>query len=144
MKNHAVFDRPFIRFLFVGAINTLCGSAVMFALYNLAGCSYWASSAANYLFGGVLSFFLHKYVTFRVTRWSVKMVAGFIVTVALAYLWAYGLAKPVVAALMSAYTAKTRGNVSLLAGMCLFTGLNYAGQRFVVFKVPKKEKENDC
>lgn len=41
-------DRTAIKFVLVGVINTLFGTAIMFGLYNLAGCSYWVSSAANY------------------------------------------------------------------------------------------------
>ena len=53
------------RFLLVGVINTLVGCGAMFLLYNLAHWSYWLSSAANYLLGGIVSFFLNKYFTFR-------------------------------------------------------------------------------
>lgn len=47
----AVIDGKTIKFLIVGVVNTLFGAAIMFGLYNLAGCSYWLSSAANYFFG---------------------------------------------------------------------------------------------
>jgi hypothetical protein len=36
---------------------------------------------------------------------------------------------------------KIRENVALLTGMCLFTGINYLGQRFVVFGEGKNEKK---
>jgi hypothetical protein len=36
---------------------------------------------------------------------------------------------------------KIRENAALLTGMCLFTGINYLGQRLVVFKKnPAKEE----
>ena len=60
-----IFDRTILKFLIVGVVNTLFGTAVMFSLYNLAGCSYWISSAANYILGSILSFFLNKYFTFQ-------------------------------------------------------------------------------
>ena len=43
------FDPSMLRFLLVGVVNTLVGAGIMFLLYNLAGCSYWLSSAANYI-----------------------------------------------------------------------------------------------
>ena len=49
------FDPSMLRFLLVGVVNTLVGAGIMFLLYNLAGCSYWLSSAANYIVGGVVS-----------------------------------------------------------------------------------------
>ena len=33
-------DGTLLRFLLVGVVNTLFGAAIMFGLYNLAGCSY--------------------------------------------------------------------------------------------------------
>jgi putative flippase GtrA len=33
---------------------------------------------------------------------------------------------------------RIRENVALFIGMCLFTGINYLGQRFIVFKQKKK------
>ena len=66
-----IFDPTLFRFLLVGVVNTLVGYGVMFGLYNLAGLhlwgdpGYWISSAANYLVGSVVSFFLNKHFTFR-------------------------------------------------------------------------------
>ena len=60
-----LFNSEAVRFIFVGAANTIFGSAIMFILYNAFNCSYWFSSASNYIFGSILSFFLNKYFTFR-------------------------------------------------------------------------------
>jgi putative flippase GtrA len=129
-----IIDRTFLRFILVGLINTLTGSLIMFLLYNLAGLGYWPSSAANYLVTSVLSFFLNKYFTFRVRHYSVSMVVTFIFTIICSYLLAYSIAKPVVHSLLNGYSLKTRDNVSLFTGMCVFTVLNYVGQRFIAFK----------
>ena len=66
------FDPSMLRFLLVGVVNTLVGAGIMFLLYNLAGCSYWLSSAANYIVGGIVSFCLNKYFTFqsKTREWS--------------------------------------------------------------------------
>jgi putative flippase GtrA len=129
-----------IKFILVGCVNTLVGSAIMFSLYNLAGLSYWISSACNYIFTSVLSFFLNKYFTFSVQKWSVFMVAAFITNIAFAYFVAYGISKPVLNYLLRNSPQRIRENAALLAGMCLFTGINYIGQRFVVF-LKKGEKQ---
>jgi putative flippase GtrA len=143
-----VFDRVLLRFVIVGVINTIAGSIIMFGLYNIAGASYWLSSAANYFFGTILSFFLNKYFTFKVKSWSVTIVAGFILNIAVCYGIAYGAAKPVtaflidflcgksetIAALLDPLGEKFRDNAAMFAGMCLFTALNYCGQRFIVFR----------
>ncbi|MFU0831509.1 MAG: GtrA domain-containing protein [Oscillospiraceae bacterium] len=131
-----IFDKRFIKFIFVGVINTLVGTAIMFALYNLAGCNYWFSTAANYIVGSILSYFLNKYFTFQNKNRSWKIVAKFILNIAVCYLVAYGLAKPAVLWILSGQSQKVQDNVAMLVGMGFFTLLNYAGQRFFAFKVP--------
>lgn len=41
-------DKTFLRFVLVGVINTVFGTAIMFVFYNVFGLSYWLSSASNY------------------------------------------------------------------------------------------------
>ncbi len=129
-----LIDATLLRFLIVGVINTLVGCGTMFLLYNLAHCSYWISSAANYIVGGVVSFFLNKYFTFRKTAWSWSEVIRFGVNVAVCWLLAYGLAKPLVLWALNGQTVWLQENVAMLVGMCLYTMLNYLGQRFFAFK----------
>jgi len=139
MKNTVFFDLKFLKFILVGIINTIVGSAIMFLLYNLAHFSYWLSSACNYCFGSVLSFFLNKYFTFNVRHWSAFMVIAFVMTIVFSYLIAYGISKPAMNYLLRDSPQKIRENAALFVGMCLFTGLNYLGQRLVVFKRSKYE-----
>lgn len=129
-----LFDEKFWKFILVGVINTIVGTAVMFGCYNLLNCSYWFSSAANYVIGSILSYFLNKYYTFKVKKRSWKTVARFIINIAVCYFVAYGVAKPLAIYLLSSATIKVQENVAMLVGMCLFVGLNYLGQRFFAFK----------
>lgn len=133
------FDKTMIKFVIVGVINTLVGSGAMFLLYNFAGCSYWFSSAANYVIGGIVSFFLNKYFTFQNKERSFSQVVKFIICVAVCYFIAYGLAKPVAEILLEAQSTAIKENVAMVAGMGIYTVLNYIGQRFFAFE--KKEKE---
>lgn len=122
------------RFLLVGVVNTLVGCGAMFLLYNLAHWSYWFSSAANYVLGGVVSFFLNKYFTFRKKSWSWGQVVRFVANVAVCWLLAYGLAQPLVRHLLVEWPVKVQENGAMLVGMCLYTALNYLGQRFFAFR----------
>jgi putative flippase GtrA len=140
MKFAMIFDKKFFKFILVGTINTIVGSAIMFSLYNLAHLSYWLSSACNYFFGSILSFFLNKYFTFTIKEWSLFMVVAFILNTVISYLIAYGLAKPLINYFLQSKPQNIRENIALFTGMCLFTGLNYLGQRFVVFARSKNEK----
>ena len=135
----SLIDGKLLRFLIVGVINTLVGSAIMFGLYNLAHCSYWFSTAANYVLTSILSFFLNKYFTFRNKEQSWAQVGRFVVNIAVCYLAAYGVAKPLCRALLAGASVTVRDNVSMLVGMVLFTGLNYLGQRLFAFREDKAE-----
>lgn len=133
MKNK-LLDASVIKFLLVGVINTLVGTGIMFLLYNLAGCPYWPSVCANYICGGIVSYFLNKYFTFQNKERSLAQVGRFIVTVAACMLIAYGLAKPAVRWVLAGAGEKVQENVAMLVGMSLYTVLNYFGQRFFAFK----------
>ena len=129
-----LIDPTMFRFLLVGIINTLVGCGTMFLLYNLAGCSYWFSSAANYVVGSVVSFFLNKYYTFRNHEKSWRQAVRFGCNVAVCYLIAYGVAKPVALYLLAGQTINIQENAAMVVGMGLYTVLNYFGQRFFAFR----------
>jgi len=134
MKAFAIFDRKLLKFILVGVINTVVGSTIIFILFNLVGFGYWLSSACGYIFTTILSFFLNKYFTFGVRHWSAFIIVAFIATIAFSYLVAYGIARPVVNFLLHDSSQWVRENVALLTGIFLFTGINYLGQRLIVFR----------
>ena len=137
-KLRKLFDPTFFRFLAVGVVNTLVGYGVMFGLYNLAGlhawgeAGYWISSAANYLVGSVVSFFLNKHFTFRNQEKGAGVVLRFVVNISVCWLLAYGLAQPAMGWLLGGLnlSQQLQGNLTMLAGSGLFVILNYFGQRF--------------
>lgn len=142
-KLRTLFRSSLVRFGIVGVINTLVGSAIMFGLYNLAGATYWVSSAANYILTSILSFFLNKHFTFRDKTHSWRQVLRFAANIAVCYLLAYGMAEPLVGWVLSAASEAVQTNLSMLVGMVLFTVLNYCGQRFFTFNRKGKAAE-DC
>lgn len=129
-----LIDITALKFLLVGVVNTLVGAGIMFVLYNFAGLSYWFSSAANYVVGGVVSFFLNKYFTFKNKGWSWHQVWRFILNLMICYILAYSIAQPLVGVILSGAGQKLRDNIAMLAGMGLYTVFNYFGQRFFAFK----------
>ena len=133
-----VIDKTTIKFLLVGIINTVVGTGTMFLAYNLLGLSYWISSAANYIAGRVVSYILNKNFTFQNKERSMKIVVKFVVNIAICYLIAYGVAKPLVRAILNSQPVKIQDNGAMLVGMCLFVGLNYLGQRYFTFKTEEK------
>lgn len=141
-KLKKLFDPTFFRFLIVGAINTLVGTAVMFALYNVAGLhtwgdlGYWLSTIGNYTVGSVVSFFLNKHFTFRNQEKGFAVVLRFVINIIVCMTLAYGIAQRLVEWVLASTTLnqQMQGNVSMLVGMGLFVFLNYFGQRFFAFK----------
>ena len=139
-RNYAVkifniqFDVITIKFIIVGIINTLFGTTIMFACYNLLHISYWWSSAANYFFGSILSFFLNKYFTFSSTQKSIDEMLRFIVNICGCYFIAYGVAKPLSLKILTSASKTIQENIAMMIGMVLFVLLNYIGQRYFVFR----------
>lgn len=132
-------DFTTIKFIIVGIINTVVGTSVMFILYNIFSVGYWMSSAANYIIGSIVSYFLNKYFTFQNREKSFKQIILFVINISLCYLIAYGVAKPMVAFILNQYNEKIQGNISMLVGMGLFVILNYFRQRLVVFRQSEKK-----
>ena len=135
-----LLDKTFFKFILVGIANTLAGSAIMFVFYNIFHFGYWISSASNYIFGSILSYFLNKYYTFKSRDSSIAGVLKFIVNISVCYAVSYGLAKPLVALALSGAPKTVADNLALLVGMGLFVILNYIGQRFFVFRKKNPER----
>lgn len=132
------FDKTFWKFILVGVANTLFGTGIMFVFYNVLGLGYWISSASNYIFGSILSYFLNKYFTFKNKQNTKETIIRFVINILSCYLLAYGLAKPAIRWILSGASVSVQDNLAMIAGMCIFVGLNYIGQRFFVFREFKK------
>ena len=129
-----LFDRTFWKFIRVGMANTIFGTGIMFLFYNVFHFSYWISSASNYIFGSILSYFLNRMFTFKNRDSAKRTLPRFVINISLCYLLAYGLAKPLAARLLANLSVTLQENIAMLVGMCLFVGFNYLGQRFFVFR----------
>ena len=129
-----LFDSTVVRFVLVGAVNTLFGAGIMFIFYNCLHLSYWLSSASNYFFGSILSYFLNKYFTFRRTERSAKYIVRFVINISVCYFAAYSVAKPLITQLLASASVTAQENIAMLAGMVIFTVLNYFGQKLFAFK----------
>ena len=128
-----IIDEKLIRFIIVGVANTIVGTGLMFILYNLAGCSYWVSSAANYIVGSILSYVLNSKFTFKYRGDNMQSVGRFVINIAACWLIAYGVAKPACAYALGGASVTVQENVAMAVGMVIFVGLNYLGQRLFVF-----------
>lgn len=131
------FDARFIKFVLVGLMNTALSVAIMFLLYNWLNMGYWSSSAISYVLASISSFFLNRNFTFKSKESILKSAIKFSINVAICYVLAYSLAKPLVVFSLSKFNLpqSTTEQIAMLLGQVLFTVLNYIGQRFFAFKV---------
>ena len=131
------FDATFLKFILVGVVNTLVGTAIMFFCFNVLAWSYWISSALNYIVGSIVSYLLNKRYTFQQKGHDLYTILKFIMNITICYVLAYGFAKPLVTWLLSGLSTNVQGNIALLVGMVLFVAFNYIGQRFWAFSQKK-------
>lgn len=128
-----LIDKSIPKFLLVGVGNTLLSMVLMFLLEGLG---YWPSTAIAYVAGAVMSFFLNKSFTFRSDEVLWKAAIKFAVNVAVCYVVAYALAQPLAAWVLgrTGISPVWQERLTKLGGMCLYTALNYFGQRFFAFR----------
>ena len=123
------------RFVIVGVMNTIIGTAAMLIAYNVFHMGYWLSSAMDYIIGSIFSYFANKYFTFKSDKKSKAEVIRFVINIVVCYFLAYGVAKPVINMLLGNFelSISILEQAGMLLGMCIFIVLNYCGQKFFVF-----------
>ena len=141
-----LFDRKFRRFILVGLFNTAFGTSMMFGFYRLLGMGYWGSSALSYFIASFVSYLLNKYYTFSSRAGHVQSGLKFAVNIGVCYFLAYLIAKPAVRFMLrivgSLVSTAFLDQLAMVAGMVLFTGMNYLGQRFFVFPENSTEPQS--
>ena len=128
-----LIDKSIPKFLLVGVGNTLLSMVLMFLLEGLG---YWPSTDIAYLAGAVMSFFLNRHFTFQSQETLLRSAVKFTVNVAVCYVAAYALAQPLAEWVLgkTAISQLWQERLTKLGGMCLYTILNYFGQRFFAFR----------
>lgn len=124
------------RFIIVGIMNTLIGTAAMLIAYNVFHMGYWLSSVVDYVIGSIFSYFANKYFTFKVEKKSKEEVVRFIINIVVCYLIAYGIARPIIDVILKdfALSKSLMDQISMLFGTGIFIVMNYFGQKFFVFR----------
>ena len=118
----------FIRFIFVGAVNTGLGYVIIFACMYLADLSPELSNLIGYVVGLVLSYFFHRSYTFRSTQQRKTEFIHFVVVFLVAY-----------CANLAALTVLVRtvgihaGTSQVIAG-AIYAGISYLLNKCYVFR----------
>ena len=124
------------RFIIVGVMNTIIGTAAMLIAYNVFHLGYWVSSAMDYIIGSIFSYFANKHFTFKSEKKSGEEVIRFTINIVVCYFISYGVAKPVMNMVLRNMNLSVSifEQLSMILGMCIFIVLNYIGQKFFVFR----------
>lgn len=127
-----IIDKSFLKFLVVGLINTGVSFVIMFLLEGLG---YWPSTIIAFVVGAAISFFLNKKFTFRSDENYIRAAVKFAVNVAVCYVVAFALAKPIMLAILSKTTLSFvwKERITKVFATGFYTLLNYFGQKFVAF-----------
>ncbi|MCR5005160.1 MAG: GtrA family protein [Clostridiales bacterium] len=136
-RYNSIFNMTLLKFFIVGVINTALGMGIMMIMYNVFHCSYWVSTASNYIITSVIAFFVNRRITFKSKERSILQGLKFTANIVTCYLIAYGVARPLTARVLSRTGTRMVTNIAMLVGMGLFSTMNYLGQRFLVF--PEKK-----
>ncbi|WP_312475372.1 GtrA family protein [Neobacillus sp.] len=127
---------PFVRFIMVGMINTIVGLSVMYLLLHALGLSYWMSTFVGNAIGACVSFFLNKSFTFKSKDSVTKSALRFIIVILCCYFIAYDIGRSFVVWILKNNDfihSNVKTDLSVLVGTCLYTVLNYFGQKIFVF-----------
>ena len=138
-----IFDQKLKRFILVGLFNTALSMTMMFGLYRFFRLGYWGSSALTFFLCSIVSYFLNRRYTFGSRAGYFRSGLRFALNIGVCYGVAYLAAKPLIRTFLKMIGSQIQAGLSeqlaMLAGMVLFTGMNYLGQRFFVF--PENDRE---
>ncbi len=123
-----------LHFGIIGVINTPLGFVLIMLFYNVMHLNYWVASATSYVIGSIFSYFANKKLTFQVEEKSAAYVIKFSLNIAVCYLLAYGIARPLVRSVLSDYSRVIVENIAIVMGMGMFIVFNFLGQKFFVFR----------
>ena len=134
-----IFDKSLLFYTIIGISNTLLTMGLEFLLNNAFGLPYWWTTSIPFAITSVTSFVFNRKFSFKSKGdlWT-DMIKFYLLFIA-CYLIAFYVAKPISMQILSnTNTAeKAVNNISIIVGQCVFTPLNYFGQRFWVYKKKK-------
>ena len=126
------FSTPFMRFILVGAFNTLLGYGMMLFLFNFAKFTYSTAYLLSYIIGFIVSYFLTRLFVFQSKQKKSMEFIKFIV----AFIIAYG-ASYLVLHLCIEYKILPV-NIAFLVGMLIYSLCFYLLNKYITFTQVKK------
>jgi len=125
------------KFSMVGMLVTVVSIILMYLFYNIFNMGYWGSSSLSYFIGSIISLIFNKMITFQSSRSLASSTPRFFINIAVCYVIAYLVAKPTIlylASYLNIDSIHVVEQTALFLGIILFTVLNFAGQKYFVFR----------
>ena len=116
-----------IRFASVGIVNTVLTLGVIYILYMLEF-NYLFANWVGYFLGFVTSFVLNKMWTFKSEGYVIRQLVLFLAMFGVCYLLQLG------ALVLLNRVAGLGLAVSQVLAMCVYTGFNFLGNKFITFR----------
>jgi putative flippase GtrA len=129
----SILFNSLIRFLLVGAVNTIVGLAVIWFSHNILGASNITANVLGYAVGVCVSFVLNKRWTFRFRGAGLTALARFMVVFGSAY-----VANLVTVLILIRATGLDPFLCQVL-GVIPYSTLFYAGSRWYAFPVARAQ-----
>ncbi|WP_066064750.1 GtrA family protein [Neobacillus soli] len=126
----------FVRFIMVGIVNTVVGLSCMYLLLHGLGQSYWIATFVGNAIGACVSYILNRNFTFKSQSSVSKSAVRFVVVILCCYFISYDIGRSLVEWMLknnNYFNAFVKTDFSILVGTCLYTILNYLGQKLFVF-----------
>ena len=124
-----IMDKTFVRFLFVGLLNTIIGYSIIMILFHLFGLTYGVSYFLSYVVGVVISFFLNRQFVFFSKNHKLLEFFRFLIAFGVSYIVSY-----IFLYLFVEYQILGE-NIAFLGGMVIYSTLFYLLNKYIVFKL---------
>ena len=141
-----LINKSFFKFAIVGFINTIFTITAGFILYNFFNMGYWGSSIIIYIIGSFISYYLNKKYTFKYSGSTFELMPliRFSIVIAVSYLISFSVSKIIfpyfIERLIKSDDFRIIEQFTMVCAMCIFTLINYFGQKLFVFN--SKFKKN--
>ncbi len=128
-KISKTIDKTFVRFLFVGVLNTIIGYSIIMVLFHLVGLTYGVSYFLSYVVGVVISFFLNRQFVFFSKNHKLYEFFRFLIAFGISYIVSY-----IFLYLFVEYQILGE-NIAFLGGMVIYSTVFYLLNKYIVFKI---------
>ncbi|SEM54476.1 GtrA family protein [Paenibacillus sp. OV219] len=143
----AINEKPFIRFLLVGGLNTLVGLSITYVLLHICNFSYWGATITGNSTGAIFSYVMNRTFTFKSRASMPRSILRFAFVILCCYFLSFYLGL-LLANRMEAIWSNHIGTIVKDAAVVISTGIytitNYFGQKLIVFRETENQYDAEA